>query len=154
MSEAARLLPLIIALIGGGTGVCFGMLFRHDPGEPARVTLDNSGPLAIGGGTVGALVGWFARRTCARRPELAAPVTLAAATCLGAAVAAPIGWIVGDAARSGSPSMAIGAGLGGMVGLMFGAGQVAQDRHQADQAVRDDYAESGDGCSPRRGGRV
>jgi hypothetical protein len=143
MTEATRLLPLIIALIGGGTGVCFGMLFRHDPNEPARVTLDNSGPLAIGGGAMGAMVGWFFARTCRRQPELATPVTLGAATCLGAAVAAPIGWIVGDPDRSGSLSMAIGAGLGGMVGLIFGAGQVFQDHHQADQAVRDDYAEPG-----------
>ena len=150
MPQSARLLPLIAFLIGAGAGICWGMLDRPYGVERGRVHLEASVPRAVCGGGAGALVGGVLLIVCRRRPELATPVTLAVTPFLGAALAAPLGWMVGEGnpERSGPVGMAIGAALGGVVGLLLGAGQIARDREQADEAVRDDYAEPGEG-SPR-----
>ena len=128
----APLLPLILALAGAGAGVCGAMLYLHDPRERAHVYLQYSLPVAIAGLVGGAVAGQAVAAACTRRPRLVPAAEVAAATILGAAVVAPLGWIVGDlrAERLGAEGMAIGAVVGAAIGLVLGVVQTRPDRRQ------------------------
>jgi hypothetical protein len=157
MKGVVRLLPLILALVGAGAGVCGAMLYWQDPGERARVHLDASLPLALVGLLGGAAVGGAAAAICARRPRLIPAAGVGAAALLGAAFAAPLGWIVGDmgAERLAREGMAVGAGVGAALGLVVGLIQGRLDLRTPGGAACSDSAVPGyqdrpDGIDPPR----
>ena len=155
MKGIVTLLPLILALVGASGGVCGAMLYRQDPGEWARVHLGDSLPLALAGLVGGAAAGGVVGRACARWPRVVPAVGVGAAALLGAALAAPLGWIAGDLGteRLARQGMAAGAGVGAVVGLVFGLGQLRLDRRpsptgplEPDQAT--DYRDGPGGSVP------
>jgi hypothetical protein len=151
MDRTIRLMPLIFPMVGAGAGVCWAMHYRYDNAERARVSLEASGPLALLGLIVGAGVGGVVRSAAERWPRIAPAVVVLSAGLLAAALAAPLGWIVGDmtASRAGNAGMLIGAVGGALVGLIVGATQVVQDRQaDATDADRGDYRESDIGSVP------
>jgi hypothetical protein len=143
MDRVTRLGPIVFLLTGAGAGLCVGMLTRND--SEFRVHLEDSMPLVILGGCAGALLGGGVAAACTCRPRLVRPAGLASIVLLCAAVAAPLGWIVGtEVASARLPradskedvqhlpplGMAVGAGIGCVLGLASGVAQVRKDRRR------------------------
>jgi hypothetical protein len=151
MDRTTRLMPLMVLLAGTSAGVCWAMLFRHSTNEPARVSLEDSRPPALIGLFAGAAVGGLLRAACSRWPRVAPGASVIASGLLGAALMAPLGWIVGDmrAGRFGEAGMFIGIMGGALTGLAVGAVQMVQDRRaKSADRERADYRESGIGSVP------
>jgi hypothetical protein len=129
MSRTIAILPVVYALVGAGCGVCFAMLLWQEPVERAHVFLDDSVHLALPGLVAGALAGVAASAACSRWPGAAPGVSMASTALLGASIAAPLGWIVGDLldGRFAREGMAVGALVGFCLGLVFAAAQARQD---------------------------
>jgi hypothetical protein len=141
MNRATQLGPIIFLLAGAGVGLCAGMLAHNVP--PYQVHLEDSIPLVLLGGFVGALVGCGVRVTCHHRPHLSRGAGLASVALLGAALTAPLGWIAGtivasdrlprmevkeDVQHLPPLGMAVGAGIGCVMGLALGKVQLRLDR--------------------------
>jgi hypothetical protein len=129
MSRTTLIGPVVFTLIGAGTGVCLAMLFHQDPSERAHVYIGDSLPFAIGGIVLGTLVGCGVSAACTRWPRLLWPLGVVSVTLLGAAMTAPIGWILGDSGAERFPreGMTIGAAVGAALGLVLGAVQMLLD---------------------------
>jgi hypothetical protein len=130
MNRAILIGPVVFTLAGAATGVCLAMLYRQDYQERATVHLDDSRPFVVLGAAAGALVGYGVSAACARWPKLVRITTVTSAALLGAAITAPLGWIVGDlrTERSAREGMAVGAAAGGVLGFALGLAQVLLDR--------------------------
>jgi hypothetical protein len=109
------------------------------------VHLDESMPLVILGSFVGGSVGCGVTVACIRRPRLVRSAGLTSVALLGAALAAPLGWIAGsEVASDRLPradvkedvqhlpplGMALGAAIGCIAGLGLGGAQVLLDRRR------------------------
>jgi hypothetical protein len=141
MVSTIQRIPVAFLLIGASAGICWGMLERHDAAERAHVHWEESVPRAIAGGIAGALAGWAVAGACTKRPSLAAAATVVTGLSLGAAIAAPLGWIVGDMRqnRVGAMGMAIGAVVGAVIGMVCGVAQSFQEGRREAESERDDY---------------
>jgi hypothetical protein len=143
MGHATQLAPIIFLLVGAGVGLSVGMLTHNE--SPFQVHLEDSMPLVFLGAFVGAFVGCGVAATCIRRPRLVRPAGLASITLLGAAVAAPLGWIAGtvvaserlpradvkeDVQHLPPLGMAVGSGVGCVVGLALGGVQLLLDHRR------------------------
>jgi hypothetical protein len=144
MNRAILIGPVVFTLLGAAVGICLAMLYRQEPQERAHVYLDDSMPLVLLGAVAGALVGCGVSAACARWPGLVRIATVAFAALLGAAITAPLGWILGDmgAERLPREGMAAGAGIGGVMGLALGVAQMLLDRWRPSAAP---------GAAPDRG---
>jgi hypothetical protein len=132
----AILLGLVsCSLIGGLTGICVGMLYRQDPNERATVHLEDCLPLFGGGLAFGYLAGTCVFAVCLRWPGCAPSMAVLVMTLLGTALAAPLGWIVGEFGkeRQSCKGMAIAAAIGAVVGLTSGLFQflIYRTRHHS-----------------------
>src|SRR5258708_6004102 len=103
MSHITRIGPLVFALVGAGVGICLAMLFRNAPDERSHVYIDDSMPFFIGGCIGGVLVGCVVSAACARWAALNPALGMVSTVLLGAAMTAPLGWIVGDEATGRFP---------------------------------------------------
>ncbi|CAN5339403.1 hypothetical protein BH11PLA2_BH11PLA2_37210 [soil metagenome] len=143
MDRATRLVPIILLLAGAGAGLCLGMLTHND--SPYQVHLEDSIPLVLLGGFVGALAGCGVTAACLSRPRLVRPVRLASVALLGAMVAAPHGWIIGtrvaserlpradvkeDVQHLPPLGLAVGVGIGCLAGLVLGRMQELRERRR------------------------
>src|SRR5437868_6786714 len=81
---------------GASAGICLAMLYRQEPMERAHVHLEDGLPLLEAGAAVGCLVGACVFAACARWPRPQAAATVLVAAALGAAIAAPLGWVIFD----------------------------------------------------------
>jgi hypothetical protein len=141
LKRATQLGPILFALAGAGFGLCVGMLTHNEP--PYQVRLEVSVPLVFVSGLVGALVGCVVTVASNRRPDLIRRAGLASVALLGAALTAPLGWITGtmvaserlphadvkeDVQHLPPLGMALGAGVGCVVGLALGGAQVLMER--------------------------
>jgi drug/metabolite transporter (DMT)-like permease len=124
--------PIAFTLIGASAGICLAMLFRQEPSERAHVHLDDSFPFFLAGCGVGLVCGCAVAGVCTWRPRLVPLVSIASTTLLGAAIAAPIGWIVGDEGDDRLPrkGMAVGALVGASIGSALGIAQWRLDRRR------------------------
>jgi drug/metabolite transporter (DMT)-like permease len=132
LTRAQLIGPVGCTLIGAAGGVCWAMLYREYEGEHGRVFLEDSLPAVFLGAAAGVLVGLLVSAVCRRRPSVIPAVTLVVTTLLGAAIAAPAGWIAGDRwrgiERDPPRGMALGASLGAAGGLVVGIVQLLSDR--------------------------
>lgn len=130
--------PVAFTLVGAGVGVCLAMLYHQEPSERARVSIDDSMPLAVMGAAAGCLVGCFLGAVCTRWPKLVGAAGVVSATLVGAAFMAPIGWIAGDTGTDRLPreGMAGGAVIGAAAGFVVGLVQLFADRRSARHANR------------------
>jgi hypothetical protein len=143
MNRAIRLAPLVGGLTGAGFGICLGMWFCDKP--PYRVPLGQGMAAVWFGGVAGAMVGCAITATCARRPQLVRPLGLASVALLGAAAAAPLGWLAGTIEANQRLTsvdgtewlqqlprlwMLLGAGAGCVLGLSLGGVQLFLDRRR------------------------
>ncbi len=143
MGRATQLGPIIFLLVGAGVGLSVGMLTHNEP--PYRVHLDDSVTWMFLGGFAGVLVGCGIPGACARWPRLVRPLGLASTVLLGAAFAAPLGWIVGtgvaserlpraeveeDVQHLPPLGLAVGAGVGATMGLALGVMQLLWDQRK------------------------
>jgi hypothetical protein len=144
LTRAQLIGPVGCTLIGAAAGVCWAMLYRESEGEHGRVHLDDSVPAVFLGAVAGIFVGRLVSAFCRRRPRAIPAVTLLVTTLLGAAIAAPAGWIAGDQwkgmDRDPPRGMALGASLGASGGLVVGVVQLLSDRKRR-RAERDALAE-------------
>jgi hypothetical protein len=141
MKRAMQLAPIVFALAGAGFGLCVRMLAHNDASY--QIHLEESVPLVFGSGFVGALIGCGIKGACNHRPNLVRRAGLASVALLGAALMAPLGWIAGtmvaterlphahekeDVQHLPPLGMAVGAGVGCVLGLAVGGIQVLLDR--------------------------
>lgn len=141
MHRAAQLGPILFALSGAGVGICAGMLAHNEP--PYQVHFDDSIPLTLLGAVIGAVAGCVVSAICVLWPQLVRLAGLATVALLGAALAAPLGWIAGTAVASERLprsevkedvqhlppiGMTVGAAIGCVMGLALGALQLRLDR--------------------------
>lgn len=140
MYRALLIGPIVCTLIGGAAGVSSAMLYRQYPLERAHVHIDDSLPLLVGGAALGGLAGACVFAACRRWPRVVPALTVLATTALGAAIAAPLGWIAGDLRMERMPrqGMSAGAAVGAVGGLLVGLAQSLVDwrRRRAESAAR------------------
>src|SRR5262245_14132945 len=123
MSRIFPIVPVVTALTGAATGICWAMLYRATPS--GRVSLDDSMPGAMCGVIVGFVVGVALEAASYGRPTLRSALGIMAVTLLCGSVAAPFGWIFGDNQPEREPrKWMLCAAIGGTV-VGFGLG-VAQ----------------------------
>ena len=132
MFRAILIGPVACTLIGGLAGICLGMLFRQEPNERAHVHLEDSVPFLLGGAVAGCLAGVYVFTACTRWPRAQPLMNILVMTVLGAAISAPIGWMIGDQGmeRLARKGMAVGAAIGMGGGLSFGILQSLTDRRR------------------------
>jgi len=142
VNRAILIGPVACTLIGGAVGICLAMLYHQEPNERAHVYLEDSLPLLVGGLVFGCLGGVCIFAASARWPWLLLGLTMLVMTLLGAAIAAPLGWIAGDTGMERTPreGMAVGAAIGAAGGLVCGGVQLLIDwlRRRADPGVAAD----------------
>jgi hypothetical protein len=128
MDRSRPLLPVMFLLIGASAGICWAMLYRHGEAERSEVKLGASLPPCLIGAIAGGIVGQLLLEASKKRPRIAPAIVITSAGLLGAALAAPLGWIVGDeqTVRAGEAGMMIGALMGAASGLALGVAQVAR----------------------------
>jgi hypothetical protein len=122
--------PVAFTLIGGSFGICWAMLYRQSPHERAQVFLEDSFQPFFGGALLGLVVGMIVLTTCISFPGTTPFVRLLVTSLLGLAIAAPLGWIIGDYGASRRPQrgMIVGGVLGAAFGLCAGTLQRRWDK--------------------------
>jgi hypothetical protein len=129
MHRAVLIGPVVWTLVGSASGLCAAMLSHRETDVRAEVKLEESTPLLADGALIGCLVGLCVLGVCSAWPRALPAAEVLSMTVLGAALAAPLGWVVGDSvtARLPSEGMAAGAAAGAAGGLVLGVLQRLSD---------------------------